>query len=402
MNVKKVIGFAVNYIAAIALSVIFALFLSGQTGWFFTIAFAAAPVVSILFTAVQSRFVSLASAISVSCVNKGEEIEMEITVTNSSFLPSPPIRIEAADTPGIRCLSQKLCTISVMPRTEQCFSFSFCADIWGKSQIGIKTMKVEDYFGLISVKSKQTYPLFTVYVIPEIAERENDDPIVRSAYDISVFSDDTDDTSEISSGCINGLPGYEHREYTPGDPLKRVNWKLSAKKHELLVRLDDEMPSPHISVVLDSVFSSDIVNIKKTAQKYDADLMPKDELLLRIAENAVEVSLGIVQSFLRLNRSVTYYMYSPEGWTGFAIDDESSLNELSLALAEFSFLPREELSFDELRIPTDMIIENKSGVSVVFCTPCCDDGIGAIVGIQSGDRAAKGELYFTVFSSSEA
>lgn len=36
-----------------------------------------------------------------------------------------------------------------------------------------------------------------------------------------------------------GMPGYEHREYVPGDSPRRVNYKLSAKKGKLMVRLDE-------------------------------------------------------------------------------------------------------------------------------------------------------------------
>ena len=35
------------------------------------------------------------------------------------------------------------------------------------------------------------------------------------------------------------MPGYEHREYVAGDSPRRVNYKLSAKKQKLMVRLDE-------------------------------------------------------------------------------------------------------------------------------------------------------------------
>ena len=49
----------------------------------------------------------------------------------------------------------------------------------------------------------------------------------------------------------NTSPGYEHREYVHGDPLKRVNWKLSSKKDKLMVRLDEAVASVQPMIVLD-------------------------------------------------------------------------------------------------------------------------------------------------------
>ncbi|MBO7395493.1 MAG: DUF58 domain-containing protein [Ruminococcus sp.] len=54
----------------------------------------------------------------------------------------------------------------------------------------------------------------------------------------------------------NTSPGYEHREYVHGDPLKRVNWKLSSKKDKLMVRLDEAVASVQPMIVLDLYRSS--------------------------------------------------------------------------------------------------------------------------------------------------
>ena len=49
----------------------------------------------------------------------------------------------------------------------------------------------------------------------------------------------------------NTTPGYVHREYVQGDPLKRINWKLSTKKSKLMVRLDEAAASVQPVLVLD-------------------------------------------------------------------------------------------------------------------------------------------------------
>ncbi|MCI7499520.1 MAG: hypothetical protein MSA82_08940, partial [Oscillospiraceae bacterium] len=60
MKIKKtkpaeLIGGLINYLAAVALAVIFALYLSGRVGWFLVTAFVAAPIISVLMTLIFVR-----------------------------------------------------------------------------------------------------------------------------------------------------------------------------------------------------------------------------------------------------------------------------------------------------------------------------------------------------------
>ena len=87
--------------------------------------------------------------------------------------------------------------------------------------------------------------------------------------------------------AFGGFPGYDNREYVPGDPLKRINWKQSAKRNKLLVRLDDEMAARAIHVVLDSVFEKHKVNVERAARMHQYRDLAEDEILPKIAEDAV-------------------------------------------------------------------------------------------------------------------
>jgi hypothetical protein len=46
------------------------------------------------------------------------------------------------------------------------------------------------------------------------------------------------------------MAGHEHRDYIIGDSLKKVNWKLSAKRQKLMIRQDEAINPSKITFVL--------------------------------------------------------------------------------------------------------------------------------------------------------
>ena len=61
----------------------------------------------------------------------------------------------------------------------------------------------------------------------------------------------SDNDEEAEEGSVSGgFPGYEHRGYEPGDPLNRINYKLSAKKRTLMVRRDENTSAQSTDIVI--------------------------------------------------------------------------------------------------------------------------------------------------------
>ena len=91
---------------------------------------------------------------------------------------------------------------------------------------------VRDFAGLFCLKIKAEQEAKKA-VLPRIVEYTGPEIIP------SVLPADDEDAEEGVSVVKGGLPGCEHRDYVPGDSPKRVNYKLSAKRNRLLVRLDE-------------------------------------------------------------------------------------------------------------------------------------------------------------------
>ncbi len=386
-NPGNVFTSLLNYAAAVGLSVLFALYLKGRVGWFITAAFICAPVLSALIA------VLLAPRISVSCENdfhalcKGESCFLTLTVANNCFLPSPPVIIDSADCPRARC-SGKSCVVSVMPFSEEIVSFGYNARICGPAEIGVMKIAVSDYFGIFEFVPKgiklESLSV-TIPIIPDIAGMTGNDPVIRSSLIAAEQSDDSEETTDSGINTFGGFPGYDIREYFPGDPLKRINWKQSAKKGKLFVRLDDERFCPTVTVVLDNTFISSEIFPPAFLGLGDFSGYSAEDVEYVLAQCAVETSLGAAAALITAGCNVSFMLYGRGGWMKYPAADETDISYLRTELSSYSFCGKSGL----LRLPLEELLQQK-GSAVIFCTPYLDEELARQTAPYTG--GGKGAL----------
>ena len=89
----------INYIFAMIFAVIFALFLDANVGWFILIALLLAPLLSVFFAWLSARTLSVSCEMDEVLLSKGDTCRMDITVTNHSIFPTPPIKMILTQAP---------------------------------------------------------------------------------------------------------------------------------------------------------------------------------------------------------------------------------------------------------------------------------------------------------------
>ena len=371
MERKKLIKKAVSYILALVFAVIFALYFNANVGWFMLIALILAPVMSVLLAWITSKGIFVAFFMEESIMSKGDKCYMEVNIKNRSIFPTTPIEVIILNGEGVKSKEVSvLC--SVGPRTSSVVSIEYEARISGPSIVGVEEIRITDYLGLVSFKVKKyddTISRKKVKVIPDIADISVKDDRILKIMQASMNADDSDDTVESSMYTFGGFPGYENREYVPGDPLKRINWKQSAKRDKLLVRLDDEMASKSVIVILDSVFIRHGINVDDESFADMRHSYSREEILPKLGEDAVENALGIVRSLVFSNYSVYFYVRWDEGYECYSIEDDKDIENIRLSMADYSFMT------DSLpgRFPSALYSNDISGV--IVSTPCSYNNI---------------------------
>ena len=346
-----------SYIIMLAFTVIFALYLSGRTGWFLFTVMIMMPLISLFAAFIMRRCISIETSITETTLFKGKDTVLGLTVRNSGFFPTPPVIIELQCSDGLASenASEKL-SVTVLPRSEQTFETQYKAVRWCYAKVGVSAVYIMDYLFMIPIKlpaySGSGDISYDVKIIPDIKSLESSSELLKQADEAAARFSDSEETSDTRALGFTGVAGYEHREYVPGDPLKRINWKLSAKKDRLMVRLDENLTARRHAIVLDRVDSSGNTEY---------------------AETCGETMLGILSLIVQSGYSAAAWFYSGSAWINEEIEDEGSLEKLRLDLAGYRF----EKSAD-VRIPFDEISENThNGGTIILFTPCLDAAASA-------------------------
>jgi uncharacterized protein (DUF58 family) len=67
----------------------------------------------------------------------------------------------------------------------------------------------------------------------------------------------------LGSRAGNSLDFKDHREYQPGDDLRRIDWSAYARTDKLVVKLQREEVTPHLDIVIDTSRSMALENSAK-------------------------------------------------------------------------------------------------------------------------------------------
>ncbi len=343
---RRIIG----YLIALFLTLMFALFMSARTGWFLFSVMAMLPFVSVIAAFIVRRYITVTAEVTDTELFKGNCIRLRLTVNNRAWFPSPPIILKQHCSDGLVCAENgSELAVNVLPRSEGVFETEYRAVMWSYSRVGLEDAFITDYTGMIKMRLPSiagTVNTFAVKIIPDIKDISSSQEILKAADEAAAGSDDNEDTADVRAVGFTGVPGYEHRSYEPGDPLKRINWKLSAKRDSLMVRLDDSILSKKHSVILDCSNTSGNA---------------------RYGEICGETMLGILSVIIRSGYECTAWYRSGGVWVDSEVNDEMSLERLRLELAGYRFTEAKE------RIPYRELSELPGGAgAVIFFTPCID------------------------------
>ena len=184
-------------------------------------------------------------------VKKGSKLKVNVNVEKNGFFPLGIIEIRLAASEVFGNID-KLYKLSIIKGNSKSFSVEVDANTGGNGSIFVSSVRSCGFLGFAGFNIKsQLPPPKSVGVIPEIPDAKTSSKLFRSIADSVMTSDDEEKNDSAQLFSATTTPGYEHREYEAGDPLKRVNWKLSAKKNQLMVRLDEAASAVQPVIALD-------------------------------------------------------------------------------------------------------------------------------------------------------
>ena len=215
-----------------------ALSMGNRTYLLISIIIALAWVFSYVSVQLAEKSVKVRNGLSGTKVNRGEVVSMEIAVSHTSPLPIAPVALRMRATSNTPAGTIHLTQLG---KRRQRVVHKFAADHVGAMFPGVDSYVVSDVFGFFKHEHEPPTAGQELLVLPVPFEVE---PLTFAAGDMGVETmkramEDPSSPSDI-------------RAWQQGDPLKRIHWKATARKRELMVRQFEEPALPDALVLLDT------------------------------------------------------------------------------------------------------------------------------------------------------
>lgn len=327
MRVSVIWRHMIGYILTCLFCLAYSLFIDIRFGLTFLLILVLTPLLMNIINIFALRTFRLETSVSASVLRKGETVLL--TARFSAAAPTFVfLRIEFHDTPHFSAVSNKNLALVPWLDTAERLERLYTAAVWGVAPVGVRALEGTDFFGLCRFVWEEdgTAPAAwaaEIEVVPRLPDlRENE--LLHEIMAARAEDDDEEETGRDELFHM-GLPGFEHREYVPGDQLRRVNWKLSARTGVYMVRLNEPSVSPKVSLILD-----------RAAPPFTA--RPEENLtLFSRDERLVEALLGLTLLFVRAGLRCAVYIFLDGRWQKNAPETEREVSALQYRMARFRF-----------------------------------------------------------------
>ena len=204
----------------------------------FLLGCAALCALSLSFLSVLIAFLTLRleQTVDVHDVSRGEKCIYTLTLRMFSPLPVAPVSLVLCLPSGRQ--SEYLLKTRLLHPTYSTTGFS-CPHV-GVHSVGVTRLCVTDCFSFFSLSRRARAPLSPVTVLPAPIETQ---PLT--------FSPGEGEASAIERAQADPTTPTDTRLWQEGDELKRVHWKLSMRRQELMVHTYETPQRPDALVLLD-------------------------------------------------------------------------------------------------------------------------------------------------------
>ncbi len=259
---------AIMYVAVLILSVILASFYGGPASFVWLYAILLILPISVLYIFINYRFLTLYQEIEVHRVSKGENHNFRIMLENEGVLPIHNMTLGLYED---RCDLYEISEddeISLdIHEKKELFSNITCRYA-GAYNVGARYLFFTDPFRVITARLEVPYS-FRAVVSPRVTD------IAEKFLDIENL---VNNTGLKSASLYEETPGSDIRAYQAGDGLSKINWKLSARFSEFMVRVPDRMEKKTVTLILEASPSKEM--------ERDLELLKRRDYFLEFAVSA--------------------------------------------------------------------------------------------------------------------
>ena len=170
-------------------------------------------------------------------VERGEKLMTILGIRHKSLLPAGNLQV-VLNVPGSS--GRQEINVSLPPFARKAFRYVILCPHRGSFDVGIAGICVKDVFGFFEIARTKQRKLMRVEVYPRVSDVPG---MQLKSSDIG--------PEFISRAAEDNASPSDIRKWQDGDELKKVHWKLSLRKRELMVRTFEESARPDTLIIPD-------------------------------------------------------------------------------------------------------------------------------------------------------
>jgi len=286
-----------RYIVFTAVSLSLALLFGGVVPYYIFYLTVSVLILSILYTILIGRGIGFSIKAQRHIFTCGEDIVCDLKIMNAVSLPVPYIQVHsAAEAYGHKAYTGSFFSMSASEDNWETVRLRFPAR--GIYPLGRITVTVWDLFRIVRYQTSIDTGL-TVKVYPRLHA-------IRGLFPGA--SDIYRDTYASHGKNENQYTMQDIRGYRDGDSLKRVHWKVSAKRGELFVKNYEKVTGTETALFID---------MHEGNYEYGEEA----------EERIIDTALSIVQNMIRRHVEMNVYINAAHG-THFPVHSSQGFEEL--------------------------------------------------------------------------
>ena len=228
----------VTFVQVLFFAAIFLLFISGSVGWTLVYAFILAVIASVVTALISHKHYSVEAEEFSGVSQVNDECTIKLIVRKKGLCLIPFLTLEGSFcgqsfTVKTALLFKSSVTVALRLKPTEC----------GLQKAVITRAYTEDFMWILRLK-REWNTAAKIAVLPRYVDYTG--PTVVP----SLLPSESEESEEGASIISGGIPGYEHRQYAHGDSPRRINYKLSAKKQQLMVRMDESTGTESTNIIL--------------------------------------------------------------------------------------------------------------------------------------------------------
>lgn len=255
-------------------------------------------------------------------ITRGEENKYSLIIENKGNITIP--FVDYSMNINNKFSSNKTISKRVAVDSSKSFinTFFLTSEHIGLANIIVPQIGVSSIFGFFD-KRYQINKEINTTILPDYKEISN----IYQALEIGGGLDLED---EVNRSAFQGEPGYEYKDYIEGDPLNRVNWKLSSKQNKLMIRKSISGSKLTKSILLD-------YGVEDNKEMLDSiDLI-------------TETYLSLVLALVKREYEVEVILKN-EAYKEVYMENEQDVEEMRIELGKYKFSTNNEERFADIDV----------------------------------------------------